>query len=248
MKIVLFLFVVIFSSPSSAAEEPAHGVAQGAAQGPAEEWELRRDRDGIKVYTRAVLGSEYKEVRSEMTVPYPVNELVGLVMDTDACPDWAALCKDSHVAESVSPQEAFIYTYNDLPWPVTDRDAVGHVKWRIANDGTVTMQVQIVSGKVPTKRRVIRLSQGTTSWAFTPTADGNTQIISYAHLDPGGSVPPWLTNMLLVDSPFDTMENMRAVVATGKYKNASFDFTSSDAIPADALPSDIRPKDPRANE
>ena len=244
MKIVLFLFAVIFSSPSSAAEEPAHGAAHGAA----EDWELRRDRDGISVYTRAVLGSEYKEVRSEMTVPTAINELVGLVMDTDACPDWAALCKDSHVAESVSSQEAFIYTYHDLPWPVTDRDAVGHVKWSVANDGTVTMQVQIVSGKVPTKRRVIRLSQGTTSWAFTPTADGSTKIISYAHLNPGGSVPPWLTNMLLVDSPFDTMADMRAVVATGKYKNTSFHFISSDPIPADALRSDARPNDPRPNE
>ncbi|MGK0222409.1 MAG: hypothetical protein ACI9ON_001648 [Limisphaerales bacterium] len=217
MNFVLFCFALILSVPSSAAESTA------------EEWELRRDRDGITVYTRSVPGSDFKEVRSEMTVPSPVNEMVGLVMDTDACPDWAALCKESHVAESVSPQEAFIYTYNDLPWPVTDRDAVGHVKWSVADDRTVTMQVEIVLGKVPTKRRVIRLSQGTTSWAFTPTASGNTKIISYAHLDPGGSVPPWITNMLLVDAPFDTMENMRAVVATGKYKNASFDFITNDA-------------------
>lgn len=191
---------------------------------PAEEWQLRRDKDGIQVYTRAVEGSANKEVRSEMIVPNPLNELVGLVVDTEACPDWAALCKESFVAESVSPREAFIYTYNDLPWPVTDRDAVGHVKWAMHEDGSVTMHVDIVAGKVPEKKRIIRLSYGKTSWTFRPNAEGGTDVNSYAHLDPGGAVPSWLTNILLVDSPFDTMRDMRSIVASGKYQGTSIDF------------------------
>ena len=188
------------------------------------EWELRRDRDGVQVYTRAVEGSSHKAVQATMTVPYKVSELVALVMDVNACPKWAALCKESRVAESVSPAEAYIYTYNDLPWPVTDRDAIAHVQWRLLDGGGANMQATIVDEKVPHKKRTIRLTTGITSWDFVPNADGGTDVISYAHLDPGGAVPAWLTNMLLVDSPFDTMVGMRDLAATGKYQDAPIPF------------------------
>ena len=54
------------------------------------DWELRRDRSGIQVYTAVVEGSKHKAVRATMTIDKPANELVGLVMDPDACPEWAA--------------------------------------------------------------------------------------------------------------------------------------------------------------
>lgn len=192
------------------------------------EWELKRDRDGVQVYTASVEGSRHKAVRAQMTVPHAVHELVALVMDTEACPEWAALCKESSVAESVSVTEAYIYTYNDLPWPVRDRDAVGHVNWSVNPDtGEVGMTARIVAGKVDPHRRALRLSEGITSWRFTPLADGSTEVVSFAHLDPGGAVPSWITNMLLVDSPFDTMVGMRTAVATGRYQNASVPFLVS---------------------
>lgn len=190
-------------------------------------WELRRDRDDIQVYTRAVEGSKHKEVKTRMTVAAPLNALIGLVLDTDACPRWAALCKSSYVAESVSPTEAFVYTYNDLPWPVTDRDAIGHVHWSMAEDGSVTMRADIVADKLPRTKKVIRLTTGVTSWTFKPNADGTTEVISHAHLDPGGAVPSWITNMLLVDSPFDTMKNMRELAESGEYQDTSLDFLTA---------------------
>lgn len=189
------------------------------------DWELRRDRSGIQVYTAVVEGSKHKAVRATMTIDKPANELVGLVMDPDACPEWAALCKESFVANTVSPTELFVYTYNDLPWPVTDRDAVGHVRWyRDPSSQSINMHVDIVEGHVKKKRRTIRLQYGQTSWTFTPLDGGSTRVDSYAHLDPAGATPAWLTNMLLVDSPYDTMVGMREVVNTGRYADTDISF------------------------
>ena len=190
-------------------------------------WELKRDRDGIQVYTRSVEGSKHKAVKAEMLVEASLNELVGLVMDTSACPDWAALCKVSEVAEQVSETELYVYTLNDLPWPVKDRDAVAKVLWTQDASGSVKMTAELVTGKVPETRKALRLTQGITSWVFHPEENG-TRIVSEAHLDPGGGTPAWLTNMLLVDSPFDTMVGMRDLVTSGKYKDAQFTFIAAD--------------------
>ena len=210
-QLLLLLFI---SLPVS------HAIAE-------QEWELKRDRDGIQVYTRSVEGSKHKAVKAEMTVPQGVNELVGLVMDTDACPEWAALCKSSQITEQVSETELYVYTWNDLPWPVKDRDAVAKVNWHQDSSGIVTMTAELTTGKVAEDKKALRLTEGTTSWTFHPSAEG-TRIVSEAHLDPGGATPAWLTNMLLVDSPFDTMVGMRDLVATGKYSDAAFDFLTSE--------------------
>ena len=74
-------------------------------------------------------GSKNKAVKATAKVEATISELVALVMDSSACPDWTALCKESRVVEQVSDTELYVYTINDVPWPVSDRDAVAHVGW-----------------------------------------------------------------------------------------------------------------------
>lgn len=104
------------------------------AQAPFEpdaEWRLRRDRQGIQVYTRPVADSPYDAVLSRMVLPdVRLSALVALIQDVEACPDWADKCAASRVHEAISEVEALIYTVNDLPFPVQDRDILAHVAWQ----------------------------------------------------------------------------------------------------------------------
>ena len=89
-------------------------IATGPARAEAD-WRLERENDGISVWTRAVEGSNHRAVRARMVVDTPIMELVALIRDTQACPEWAEFCAASHVHESVSEAEAYIYTLNDMP-------------------------------------------------------------------------------------------------------------------------------------
>lgn len=193
------------------------------AAGEEADWELKRDRDGIQVYTRPVEGSPYRAVRSTMVVDSSLSAIVGLIHDTDACPKWADLCAESRVIEQVSDTEMYIYTLNDVPWPVSDRDATSHVVWQQDPQSlAVSMAAVLVSDIEPKRKRTVRLAEGTTGWLFTPVGDGKVEIVSSAHLEPGGAIPGWLSNRLLVDSPFTTMDGMRTMLASGAYDDASY--------------------------
>ena len=154
------------------------------------EWELKKDDDGIQVLTRAVDGSRFKAVRATMTVTTDLSALVALVRDTDACAEWAHLCKSAAEHEVVSETELYVYTHNDLPWPVSDRDALAYVIW--AKDpatGAVTMTARAVGESDLGKRRgIVRLTDALTSWTFRPV-EGGIRVISDAHVDPGGPLP-----------------------------------------------------------
>ncbi|MEO0438470.1 MAG: START domain-containing protein [Pseudomonadota bacterium] len=200
------------------AEIDTHALAQSL------EWKLRRDEDGIRVFTADVPDSKHAAVRSEMHVATPLRELVALVLDTSACSSWAALCKESTIPQRSSDTEFHVYTYNDLPWPVKDRDAVTRVVWTVnPESGSAHMVAELTEGLVKAKGKALRLTTGVTSWTFTPTENG-TLVENFAHIDPGGSMPAWVTNMLLVDSPHDTLVAMRETVAKGAYADAKVSF------------------------
>ena len=190
------------------------------------EWDLKRDKDGITVYTGNIDGSKLKAVKSEMRIAAPMNALIGLVRDAAACPEWADLCKKAEHVEVMSETEMYVYTLNDLPWPVSDRDAVAHVLWaRNPETGVVTMVATVDPDKVP-KTKAVRIPYGVTQWTFVPHENDEITVVSNAHVDPGGATPAWLTNRLLVDSPFTTMQKMRDIATSGRYADVTFEFMS----------------------
>jgi hypothetical protein len=196
-----------------------------SAEAPAAAWELQRDKDGIKVYTQKVPGSSHQAVRAEMMIDASLNSVVGLIRDTSSCSEWAELCKEAREHKVVSELELYVYSYNDIPWPVKDRDALTHVHWaRNAKTGAVTMNAKATQGILPENSNAVRIIEAVTNWTLTPQANGKLAIVSYAHINPNGPTPAWVTNLLLVDTPFKTLQGMRRVVATGRYDDAQFDF------------------------
>ena len=189
------------------------------------EWDLKQDKDDIQVYTGDVEGSSFKAVKANMEVDTTLAELVALVRDSEACPDWAELCEKAENLEVLSETELFVYTLNNLPWPVSDRDAVAKVIWSQHPETlAVDMVATVTPDKKPTRRSTVRLQYGVTSWTFTPIANGKIAVRSLAHVDPGGATPAWLTNRLLLDAPHVTLLRMRKIINSNKYTGAAYDF------------------------
>lgn len=187
-------------------------------------WKEKKDTDGIKIYTSNIPSSKYDAIYGSMIVNSPVNNLVALVKDAKACSQWADLCKESRVEQTVSEVEYYVYTYNDIPFPVTDRDVVAKVRWSQNTDTlAVTMTTEPITGMVE-KTDAVRIEEADSRWYFTPQADGTTKVETFAHINPNGPTPAWLTNMLLVSSPFKTMKGMREIVEGGAYANAKSIF------------------------
>lgn len=188
-------------------------------------WQLKRDKQQVKIYTRSVKGSAYKEVMGVTLINTRLSSLVALIRDTKACPEWADLCKESKLHESISATEHYVYTLNDLPWPVANRDVLSHVIWQQNPENLqVIMHSQATKGLLEKNKGIVRLTQAKASWVFKPLADGQIEVTTMAHVNPGGPLPGWLTNLFLIDSPFNTLVNLKQAVNQPKYEQASVSF------------------------
>lgn len=198
-----------------------------------EDWQLRRDRDGIQVYSGSVAGSPHDAVRTVTVVEdTSLSALVALITDAESCPNWADRCAESYIIEEQSPTRALVYTHNNLPFPIMDRDVVSQIQWQQDPDThKVSMQSHAVTGIVAEQRGRLRLTHADVSWYFTPLSDNRVEVENIAHIDPGSALPGWVTNMLLVDTPFETVRALRAEIRNDNYRDASVPFLVEPARP-----------------
>lgn len=191
-----------------------------------ENWDLKKDNEGIQVYTGTVHGSAYAAVRTVTVVEeVKLASMVALLMDSEACPRWVDKCANSYVYDRISDTELLVYTHNDLPFPVKDRDILSHVLWfQDPKSLAVQMTSQATSGILGEMQGKLRLTETYISWKFRPLADGSVEVTNEAHINPGSALPGWVTNMLLVNTPFETLKGFRGEVTKVKYEEAKLEF------------------------
>ena len=131
--------------------------------------------------------------------------------------------------QSISATEEYIYNYNDLFFPVSDRDALTHVVWWQAPKTlkvTMTSKTTIGIGRLA-KTNAVRIEDALSQWHFSPHRDVEVLVEVFAHINPDGPTPAWLTNQTLVTSPFKTMRNMRRIVEVGDYSQHTIEFVKN---------------------
>lgn len=232
-SIKIMAFAVIFISYTVTANNGAN-----VSTVPDNQWRPAKQKNGITSYTRNVALSKYKAVKGETTLPVSTARLFAAINDASACPEWADTCKESYIQQEISAHEFFIYTLNDLPWPVMDRDVVAHVSWSLEEDGTVMMRSKAVNNvatneialnesvknNVPLNKGVVRIEMATAQWRFKPLTNNSTAASFEIHMDPNGSIPGWLLNRLILNSPFSTFDNLAKQAAKDKYADAVLPF------------------------
>jgi len=116
-------------------------------------WELKVEKDGIKVYVSQIPGSKINAIKVECDLYATVSQLVALVMDVNTATDWVYRLKSCTLIKQVSPCELYYYAEVSLPWPAENRDFVCHLTVT-QNPATkvVTIDGPAVKGFVPLNR------------------------------------------------------------------------------------------------
>ena len=190
------------------------------------QWELVKDENGIEVFLRTVPGSKIKEFKGVTNINSSLDSIVAVLDDTEACPKWVHNCKDPVKLSEISFNEGYIYQVIDFPFPVKDRDLILHsVMTQNADTKQVTIRLVAVPDYIPETKNVrIKRSDGFYLLKLLP--DGSIEVTWQHHTEPGGGIPKWLVNSLLVDTPFKTLRNLRQIVKEEKYQRARLKYSS----------------------
>ena len=183
-------------------------LAGGAAH--AEDWQLAKDEDGIKIYLSEVQGSKYKAYRGVVSIDSDVASLRALQEDVKGSCAWIHACAEQSLLKHQGA-ESWVYTHFEMPWPVTARDSVLHVVSEEGADGSLIRKLDGQPDYIPADKDHTRVTSLQGFWRFVPQGEGKVEVTYQVHTEPGGSVPSWLANSFVVDAPFNTLHGLRAL-------------------------------------
>ncbi len=213
LPLVSFFLLFLFALPSG--------------NGPEEDWVLRKEKNGIKVYTRHSTASRIKELRMTLKTDASLSNLIALLNDTEGYEEWAYRFEESKTLEHLTQTKSIYYGLVDFPWPLSDRDIVATST--ITQDPitrVVTVNTDAISDypDMPQKKGIVRITQHHNQWRFEPRADGYVYIDYLLQSDPAGSIPTWAINMALDQGSSQSMELFLEKLPDDKYRNAMVPF------------------------
>jgi hypothetical protein len=188
-------------------------------------WKLSTEKDGIKVYTKSILTSKVKALKIECVLNTSASQLVAVLLDVNKGNEWVYSTKSSTLLKKVSPSELYYYSEVSLPWPAQNRAFVAHlIVTQNMTSKVVTIDAPCVSGFIPEKANIIRIQQSTGKWVITPLSKKQVSIEYTLAVDPAGSIPAWLVNLVASQGPLETFKMLRIQLQKAEYKQVSLPF------------------------
>lgn len=177
------------------------------------EWELKKEKNNIKVFVRDSTVSGIKGIKVITTVKASVERLVEVVYDIESYHEWVSNLETAKILETISKREIYYYFQADVPWPFRNRDDVMRFVMEEDHDnGGITIFFTGHPDYIPEKDKIVRLSLNKGHWKFTPLPNGEVEIDYLFFTDEGKGYPNWIVNMFIVDGPYETVENLKEYV------------------------------------
>ncbi|MFD2144799.1 START domain-containing protein [Mucilaginibacter antarcticus] len=206
--ILLFMFVTAFAKAQTV----------GA-------WQLKESSDGIKIYTADISNSKIKGIKVECQFNATLSQVTAALMDIKNSEEWLYHTAGNQLIKQVSPGELYYYSLIEMPWPVSNRDFIAHLK--VTQDPVskvVTMDAPCIPDMIPVKPKIVRITNSKGKWVVTPAGPDHVKILYTLYADPGGDVPSWLTNLFITQGPSQSFKKFKAHIQKPAYKNAKLDY------------------------
>jgi hypothetical protein len=182
----------------------------------AQNWSLERDRSGVKIYTRYVEGWPLKQFKGIVNIKASLNTIERTLRNDVARAYWMYNTHETKDVKKINENEIYSYSRVAAPWPVSDRDNVTKYTFKRISDNELFIYFTNVSGIVPEKYNTIRLKKMEGHWHFKNVEGGYVQVTQQVLSEAGGTVPSWLANSAILDSPYYTLLNLKNYVEKGK--------------------------------
>ncbi|HZL76369.1 MAG TPA: hypothetical protein VFB97_01585 [Bacteroidales bacterium] len=176
----------------------------------AQSWDLIKEKDGIKIYTRKEAGKSLKSYRGVTDINAPAEKIYALMENVNNTDWWDKNLTQIKVLLYEKDKRAQYYLVYDLPWPVPDRDLCVDVTITIDPvTGERMITAVSLNGVIPERKDMVRIKDFRQTWTIIPAGKEMTHVVLEGFVDPAGSIPDWISNILIIDSPLKAISGAR---------------------------------------
>jgi hypothetical protein len=244
----LLAFGLVFASVARAEEKSAE---EESIEGMFKyEWRLVRDLNGIQVYMKHRDDSRIKSFQGKTTMKAPdPYALAAVIEDFDAAPEWMHMVSKVSEIKRHSDDKRDVRLETRLPWPVNNRDGVVNALV-IQNPENYDIEIHMIqdNGLLPEYPGYVRMPEIHGVIRARMLSNQQMSFEMEFLMDPGGYVPPWISNVILKDISYHSLKKLKGMLLKEKYQNQKSVYEHWLSMPANYYedsyihPSEIKDK------
>jgi hypothetical protein len=195
----------------------------------APKWEMFNEEDGVRMFRRDVPGSSIVALRGEGFVAAPITRVASVLIDRKRSVEWIDRLVRTKVLRQLSETESINWNHIKTPSPLQDRDFVfkSVLTTDPAQKKVLFSYYSVTDSLAPVTDDYVRGSFKTGKFELTMATRTNkdgtktkgTIVVAEVVVDPAGSVPTFIVNMVQKSWPRKTLTALRKQVAKPDIKD-----------------------------
>ncbi len=183
-------------------------------------WEMLSDESGIRVFRADVPGSRVVAFRADAVIPQPATQVASAFIEAKQRLVWMPKVLEARVLREVAANERIEYTRIGTPFPLKDRDFViqGRADYDAAKDAMILSFKSVEVPEGP-ETKLVRGVIHDSRYIVTRRGPSETFIEMFLHIDPMGSPPKWLVNLVQKNYPRGFLETLRTFLQENKIED-----------------------------
>jgi len=180
---------------------------------------LRLQKDWLKIYTCPVPTSDFLSFVGIAEIDAPQHSVLHLLHDLEAATEWIWKTEEMRIVEEIDGEKGrVVYQRVTAPWPISDREIISISEgYKDEATSEVFIKMTAVPDALPENKDYVRVRQLEGAWNIMPLSENKCRVVFRLHIEPGGEIPSWLANIAVIDTPYNTLKNMREMVKREKY-------------------------------
>ncbi|MBN2158225.1 MAG: hypothetical protein JW807_02430 [Spirochaetes bacterium] len=205
IAMITFVSVLLSLQPSSAAS-----------------WSKIKDSSGIKVYERAVPGTDLMEYMGVTTIDAKMEVIGEVLRDVPRYNKWLADCYGAQVEKKFSKNDMVIYMVLKPP-VIQERDIVlkDRTVYDYANGNALISFQATEEVKIPLEDKRVRVKIMNGLFRMDYLGRAKTKFIYTLKVDPGGDIPKKVAYAVMKGYPYTTLKGLKKMVNDQKYIKAA---------------------------
>jgi len=175
------------------------------------DWNLKKDKNGIEVYTRSFEGSLFDEFKGVTTIESSsLEKVLAVILDVKNYESLFPDCMNPKVLKQDGKYYDIHYIQVKAPWPVKNRDTVYEQNAVVDKNGKhAIVTLKPLPDFIVEEKEFVRIRRGSGFWELEEDENKNVRVTYQFHGEPGGDIPAWLANSFVVTQPFETLVNLK---------------------------------------
>lgn len=175
-------------------------------------WEFVKEKDGIKLYSKLETGKNKKIFKGVTEIRESAEKVFSVLEDVNHTEWWDENISQIKVLEYEKNKKAQYHLVYDMPWPFKDRDLTVVVSSTInKTSGEFKLVGLPLKGTFAKSKDMIRIKDYRQVWTVKPEKNRAHVELEF-YIDPDENLPNWLLNMVLIDSPINTIKSLKKFV------------------------------------